>query len=420
MTKTNPGLFSPISLSSYKIIVWDWVNLFSRDDVIKFDWWWNNIYLGWLPVKMVNNSDNILSGNDEGYIMPSIWVGTVFFKDHDVYDGSGNLIDIVYNRTDFQNTVTLFDWDRLYGYWFKWKNISSVYSSTNTPPIPSLSPSNTFYVSIWYLEENLPIRVSKSAVSNTSGWNAYIFSPVWYDLWFINSWEFISNLKKWNFTVASVNDTANFVPLSSLTTNITDENIQDKINLSSSGTKESINSLSIKPFVSNFTNNISSISSFDNLDKLWDNSDIRISKQEMSINWTLNLSWKKTIVIENWDLIINKDIKYVGNTSSWAFIVKNWNIIISKDVSEISWVFMALNWEIKSDGFKISKQLVVDGSFYWDSWDLVKNRTYIRASTGYSAITTGVIINYSSRVFKNPPPLLLNYINQFNLDRVAK
>ncbi|HBA45421.1 TPA: hypothetical protein DEG21_01350 [Patescibacteria group bacterium] len=68
--------------------------------------------------------------------------------------------------------------------------------------------------------------------------------------------------------MASVNDTANFVPLSSLTTNITDENIQDKINLSSSGTKESINSLSIKPFVSNFTNNISSISSFDNLDKL--------------------------------------------------------------------------------------------------------------------------------------------------------
>ncbi|MCK9272007.1 hypothetical protein M0P65_00485 [Candidatus Gracilibacteria bacterium] len=421
ITITNPGLSSPISLSSYKVIVGEGVNIFSKSDTIKFDGGGNNIYLGGLPVKMVNNSDAILTGNDIQYTLPgNSGVGTVFFKDHNVYDGSGRLIDIVYNRTNFPNSITLFNGSSLYGYGYKGKPISTIYSNTRTPVIPSLSPSNTFYVSIGYLEENLPIRVSKSAISNTSGGNAYIAKPAGYDLGFINNNDFITNLKKGNFTVTSVNDTANLIKLSSLTTNITNENIQNEINLSASGSKENIVSLSKKSFITSFSNNISSLSDFNSLDKLGDNENIRLSKQTITINGALNLSGRKTIIIENGDLIINKNIKYSDNNSSWAFIVKNGNIIVSKDVFQISGAYMTLNGQINSDGFKISKQLIVDGSLYGDSGDLVKNRTYIRASTGYSAITTGVIINYSTRIFKNPPPLLLNYINQFNLDRVAK
>jgi hypothetical protein len=65
-------------------------------------------------------------------------------------------------------------------------------------------------------------------------------------------------------------------------------------------------------------------------------------------------------------------------------------------------------------------QLSVDGNVYASLTDLVNSRTFIRANEASTALSTGVTINYSTRAFKNPPPLLSKYLEQYTLRRISR
>ena len=97
----------------------------------------------------------------------------------------------------------------------------------------------------------------------------------------------------------------------------------------------------------------------------------------LTIKVPIDLTGVKTIIVEDGDLVINKNITYSGSTSSWAFIVKKGNIKIAQNVTKIAGVFMVLNGKIMSDGNDIDLQLKVDGSFYGDPKDLIDHRTYV-------------------------------------------
>ena len=91
--------------------------------------------------------------------------------------------------------------------------------------------------------------------------------------------------------------------------------------------------------------------------------------------------------MENGNLIINKDIRYADKTSSFAFIVKNGNIIIADTVKEIAGVYVTLAGVIESNGISTPNRLIIDGSLYGNTSDLVNNRSYVRGQTNDTALS---------------------------------
>lgn len=62
-----------------------------------------------------------------------------------------------------------------------------------------------FYASLQYLETPFHIRVSKSAISNTAGGNAFVGSPLGYSVNTVVA-SFMDSLLKGNFTTSTVNE----------------------------------------------------------------------------------------------------------------------------------------------------------------------------------------------------------------------
>jgi hypothetical protein len=81
---------------------------------------------------------------------------------------------------------------------------------------------------------------------------------------------------------------------------------------------------------------------------------------------------------------------------------------------------MVLNGKIRSDGVDSITQLKVDGSFYGNIGDLIEHRTYVYGTKNSTALATGVVINYSNRSLRFPPPMLTNFIETYKLKKVAK
>lgn len=428
ITVTNPwAVNSYFALSSYKIIAWDWVPLFTDRDEIRFESS-SNLYLGWQPAWIVNKANSIISWTGKVYILPSwVWVWRVDFLDHKVYDGSGNLVDIVYRTVNYPATIKLFDGNEIKN--FKWNTSkfsqNEIYRDTDISAIYPSQWINNFYVNLGYIEEAMPIRVTKNIVSNVSWWNAYIYNPLWFDVNYVVG-NYIDKLAQWNFTTTSVNARNRlWQNLSSLTSDIvSDSSFNNKINETNIIEGSQINSTDLSR-----NNNLSDvvindINDFNQLAQVGDNSNIRtIKNKNLVIDYNASdifLSWVKTIVVENWDLIINRNISYLWTDSSWAFVVKSGNILVAKNVSKISWVFLVMNWEIWSSNWATEKQLIVEWSLYGNSENLSQNRTYVRWTEWSTALTTWVIINYSNRVLKNPPPMLTNFVNEYNEKRVSK
>ena len=154
---------------------------------------------------------------------------------------------------------------------------------------------------------------------------------------------------------------------------------------------------------------------------LGDTTNIRVFKDgDISIDGTLDITGVKTIVIENGNLIIHQDIRYVDPTASVAWIVKNGNIIVADNVLHIAGVYVTLAGSILSNGISTPNRLTVDGSLYGNTTDLVNNRSYVRGQTGYSALNVGVIVNYSNRAIMYPPPFLSSFLDQYSLQRVVQ
>lgn len=98
---------------------------------------------------------------------------------------------------------------------------------------------------------------------------------------------------------------------------------------------------------------------------------------------------------------------------SVAFIAKE--IVIGSGVTSIDGVYIAE----KISGMPSEKQLIVNGSLYGDASELIKARTYARGSSASSGIVTGILVNYSSRVLSDPPPLVSDFLKQYNLTKVT-
>ncbi len=295
--------------------------------------------------------------------------------------------------------------------------------------IPSNAVSQSFYVYVRYFEEPLSVRVSKNIVANTAWWNAYVYNPIGFDVNFVVR-NFLAWLSNWNFISPSVNvwDLSHlWKSLSSSNASIlANPTFNDKIEKTWSWEKTAISNYKTDILSSwmntSITNQAELIS---RTVSLWDDSKIRVLK-----NWSLeisyvawssfDMSWIKTVVIENWDLIVNRDMKYLWSDDSFAFIVKNWNIVVDSQVKKIAWVFVVMNWVIASAWWETVNQLSVDWSLYWDASMLSDSRSYVRWTSAYSALSSWVLINYSNRALKNPPPMLVRFIEQYWQKKVAK
>ena len=430
ITITNPWItWWYFDISNYKVIVGDSTPIFGLFDNIEFTSS-ENIYLSWKTVGINNNYPGIISWVSKSYTLGNVWLWSIQFLDHHVYDWSGNIIDSVYITVNYPSSITLFTWWVLQD--FKWRTSwlwTSPYKDARTDYTYPSQWTDNFYVNVQFFEEALWVRVSKNMVAGIAWGNAFVYNPVWFDANYIAG-TFISSLANGNFVNASTN-TSNVVwqNLSSLISDakvVWNDETNDVIENKNTSEKSSLISFDTSLLLPStwVTSEIDNMYQLTLLDKLWDNENILVKKSwDIHINasaWPLNLDWVKTVVIENWDLIIDRDIEYIWTDSSWAFIIKNGNLLINKDVTKISWAYLVLNWIIDSSNWSTSNQLIVDWSLMWNSGNLSMNRTYVRWTLNSSVLTTWIIINYSNRVFRNPPPMLTYFINQYNQNKVSK
>lgn len=187
-------------------------------------------------------------------------------------------------------------------------------------------------------------------------------------------------------------------------------------------------------FNSNFGKNISingaksanpTISKLDDLNsyKLNGNENVFAIKGNVTIenctNKTFQMSGVKTLIVEG-NLTFKCNTSFDNNNSSWAFIAKGENIVIDKDVTNLAGVFVAV------EGGKIigtdatANILRIDGTLYGNADDLFKSRTYARGNDAYNMVTSGTIMSYSNRALRNPPPMLSNYLSNYNIQRVVR
>ncbi len=230
-------------------------------------------------------------------------------------------------------------------------------------------------------------------------------------------------LKNGNFTTSTINANPSFA-LSSATKSTSNNSLLSQA-IASGSLAESLkiaNASSVGPAGISTVINIASEYDIDPKSvPLGDTTNIRVFKDgDVSIDGILDLTGVKTIVIENGNLIINQDIRYVDPTASVAWIVKNGNIIVVDNVQNIAGVYVTLAGSILSNGVSTPNRLTVDGSLYGNTADLVNNRSYVRGQTGYSALNVGVIVNYSNRAIMYPPPFLSSFLDQYALQRVVQ
>ncbi|MCD5385183.1 hypothetical protein LRZ95_00780, partial [Candidatus Gracilibacteria bacterium] len=134
------------------------------------------------------------------------------------------------------------------------------------------------------------------------------------------------------------------------------------------------------------------------------------------------LSGARTYIIENGDLVINKDINFSDNI---AFVVRGGNIKIDKSVNTIDGTYIT----IKKDGIggkflgkggSTTNRLLVNGSLYGNIDDLISNRTYVKQNS-FNQIDVGTIVSFGSALFRKTAPLLSSFIDEYlESEKVAK
>ena len=138
----------------------------------------------------------------------------------------------------------------------------------------------------------------------------------------------------------------------------------------------------------------------------------------------------KTIIVENGDLYINKNISYgtclaekqpctVNDVASLAFIVLNGNVYVDPSVTEMSGVYFVqegdrmVNRERNGRLYSLNNepsyyQLVIYGSVYGDIEPLFLNRLFAGDPTLEEA---GIVVRFDERIILNTPPGLRDVMN---------
>jgi hypothetical protein len=137
--------------------------------------------------------------------------------------------------------------------------------------------------------------------------------------------------------------------------------------------------------------------------------------QNLSISTIPNtISWPRTYIIEEGDLIINGNLDYKDNI---AFVVKWGNIIIKDTVTELDGVYISIEklwvgWSIKWSWVSTNEKLLVNGSLYGDISSLVDERTYVKSSSN-GQLNVGTIVSFASWLFRKPAPLVSQFIEEY-------
>ncbi len=150
----------------------------------------------------------------------------------------------------------------------------------------------------------------------------------------------------------------------------------------------------------------------------------------------LTLDGVRTVLVESGNLILNCNNGYGSSdtSASWAWIVKGGNILVATGVTNIAGVYVALGVSgvtstapcgetgniCPRDSAVTSNILRINGSLYGNADPLFKSRLYIRGTSAYDILTTGVILSYSNRALVSPPPLLSQFLNNYSVTRVVK
>ncbi|MDD2916753.1 MAG: hypothetical protein PHH70_02820 [Candidatus Gracilibacteria bacterium] len=420
LTITTPGN-SPLDISAYSLIIGNAVPVFSPNDVIAFETS-SPMYLNG-KIATITNKSPLISGSTVSRPISGGVGGMVRMNpvDHKTYDALGNILTwtITYDQISYPNSISLFSGTDVTGLKGDTSLISGSYLDTNTT-IP-MSIGSGLYATLQYLEAPFHIRVSRPIIGNTAGGSAFIGSSLGNS---VNTvvFTFFNNLRSGNFTTSTVNVASSYA-LSSATNSVSDNAaLSQSIFSGSDSEKGSILRSSTGMIAGTTTVSISSQLEIDsNSTPLGDTANVRVFKDgDVAIDNDIQLSGVKTVIVENGNLLINRNITYANSTSSFAWIVKNGNIIIAHNVTKIAGVYVTLAGSIESDGQSTVSRLTVDGSLYGNTSDLVNHRTYVRGQTGYTALNVGVVVNYSNRAIMYPPPFLSRFLDQYSLERVAR
>lgn len=266
-----------------------------------------------------------------------------------------------------------------------------------------------------YLSSILTVRVAKPTIANVYGWTSLLnFNPVLYSDVDALSQNFLNDLRNKNFVVTSIANT-NGKSFSSYVSSVWNQSTYDNsINTWNKSTNSSISKVS-KTWYTTAIYNLPT-------EKYNWLQNVFIHKWDVSLNWQ-TISWNKTFIIEWWNLVINGSIAAAAN-SNIAFIIKWWNLIIGQNVAKLDGVYLAvkqnsIGWNINSDWTSTNNRLIVNGWLYWDARDLLANRTYMKSDNWIINVWT--TINFRSGVFKNPPPLLTTFIDEYmKVNKIAK
>lgn len=266
-----------------------------------------------------------------------------------------------------------------------------------------------------YFASELKVRVSKPSIATT-----------WWGTSFIRTSSNISNVSKVTEVTNNSEKNKNFIwawvsswDLSSYSTNTKNVDSVNTVSEEWNKYNKAVNDSSTITWLSiGTTSNIGDFNSYNWISNAY------ILKNTSFVIW-LNtfswLSWPRTYIIENWDLLINSNINYSGNI---AIVVKWWNIIIDKSVTSITWTYISIpnwssGWDIKWTWWSTNNILTVKWSFYWNSQNLISQRTYIKENSWLLSVWT--IVSFWSSVFRDPAPLTSTFINEYlDATKVAK
>lgn len=420
LTITTPG-YSTVDINAFKLILGHQVPVFGLQDVVAFET--NTPIYFQNKIATLTNSSPLIQGANVSKIISNVWVGgSIRFKTGETKDALGNILTITYDERVYPSSITLFQGSEpgLQGFMGDTTSIVGDYADTNMM-LPMFLGTG-FYATFQFLEAPFNIRVSKPIIANTAGGSAFIGSALGNSVNAVTA-NFMTALKNGNFTTSTINVNPSFA-LSSATKSTSNNSLLSQA-IASGSLVESLkiaNASSVG--LAEILTVINITSEYDIDPKsvpLGDTNNIRVFKDgDVSIDGTLDLAGVKTIVIENGNLIINNNIRYMSPNASFAWIIKNGNIIVADSVTEIAWVYVTLAGSILSNGISTPNRLTVDGSLYGNTTDLVNHRSYVRGQTGYSALNVGVIVNYSNRAIMYPPPFLSSFLDQYSLQRVVQ
>jgi cysteine-rich repeat protein len=267
-----------------------------------------------------------------------------------------------------------------------------------------------------YFTGPLDVRVAKSSIATTWGWTSYLSDG--------SSISNISDIAGW---IVDVNKNKNFVWVwvswgdSSYSNDITDAWSVATVQWEWDIYSDSLNQVSDNIWTTSLINTLL-LTEFENYNWISNVFILRNKNFVIDSDILAWLSWARTYVIENWDLLINSNISYSDNI---AFVVKWWNIKIDKSVWSIDWTYISITkdwigWSFLWAWGKTTDILLINWSLYWNINSLISTRTYVKQnSTGQIDVWT--IVSFGSSLFRRSAPLLSTFINEYlQSEKIAK